>query len=380
MKRICAVTERRADYSKLKPVLHKIEQDPEFELSLIVAGHHLLPEMGNTVSLVEEDGFNIIGRVPMFTNSKDDSGAEMAKALGRAMVGITETLEKVKTDCVLVGFDLGAHLAAAISAAHMNTLIAHLEGGEITGSIDESIRHAISRFAHIHFTETDASAKRLIKMGENPHYVFNVGCPSLDAILSLDFIPPQEMAARFNLDLSLPIILLVQHPVTTEANNSTDQILKTLAAVEKTGLQTVLIYPNIDAGGRRIIRAIEKTKTQSYENLPLEVYISLMNIASVIVGNSSSGIIEAPSFKMPAVNIGTRQQGRERTGNVIDVGYDTEEIYQAITKAVYDKDFRKGLEGCINPYGDGKASPRILEVLRGLDFHKPGLLQKRLAY
>lgn len=380
MIRICAITERRADYSKLRPVLRKLVETPGFELSLIVAGHHLLPEMGNTVELIEQEGFAIAARVPMFSYRGEDNGAEMAKAMGKALIGMTEALEKQKIDLLLVGFDLGAHLAGAMAAAHMNIPVAHLEGGLVTGSIDEPIRHSISRFAHIHFAETEASAQRLVRMGENPRYVFNVGCPSLDTILSADFPPPHETGKKFNLDLSKRFILVMQHPVTTEAEDATEQILRTLSAVKRTGMQAILIYPNIDAGGKRIIQAIENTPIQSYKNLPFELYIGLLNVTGVIVGNSSSGIVEAPSFKLPAVNIGTRQQGREKTSNVIDVGYDEEEIYQAIQKAMYDKKFREGLEECRNPYGDGKASQRIIDILSSIDLKDPRLIQKRLMY
>lgn len=380
MRRICAITERRADYSKLKPVLQNIEEDPELELHLIVTGHHLLPRLGHTVEIVESDGFNIVGRVPMFSEGVKDSGSEMARALGRVVIGITEALERVAPDIMLVGFDLGAHLAAAIVAAHMNITVAHIEAGELSGSIDEALRHATSRFAHLHFASNEVSAQRLVRMGENPKYVFNVGCPSLDALLTMGFMPPEELARKFGLDLSQPFILVLQHPVTTEADEATEQIMLTLEAVKKTGMQAILVYPNIDAGGRRIIRVIERTKIQNYRSLPFEVYASLMRHASVLVGNSSSGIVEAPYLKLPAINIGTRQQGRIQAENVINTGYDTEEIYAAVMTAIYDEEFRKRLDGCKNPYGDGRASSRIVKILKSVDLHDPVLIQKRLAY
>ena len=380
MRRICAITERRADYSKLKPVLQKLEEEPEFELQVIITGQHLLPELGHTVELVESDGFTIAARVPVFSKNKNDSGADMVRALGQAMIGLTDALERIAPDIMLVGFDLGAHLAAAIAAAHMNIPVAHIEGGELTGSIDESLRHATTRFAHLHFASNEASTQRLIRMGENPKYVFNVGCPSLDALLNMDFIPPEKLAQEFDLNLSQPLILVLHHPVTTEADKATEQIMLTLEAVKKTGMQAIFIYPNIDAGGWRIIKVIEKTKIQNYKNLPFEVYASLMKLASVLVGNSSSGIMEAPSLKLPAVNIGTRQQGRMQAENVINTGYHSEEIYDAIMKAINDKQFRKSLDGCKNPYGDGRASARIVEVLKSIDLRDPALIQKRLAY
>lgn len=380
MKRICAITERRADYNKLRPVLQKIQLEPEFELSVIVAGQHLLPELGNSVELIEKDGFPIVARIPMFSQDNKDNGADMVRAMGRVMIALTDILEKVKPDIMLVGFDLGAHLAAAIAAAHMNILVAHVEGGERTGSIDESLRHATTRFAHLHFASNEEGAQRLIRMGENPKYVYNVGCPSLDTLLNMETIPPEKLAKEFNLDLSEPFILVLQHPVTTEADEATQQILQTLEAVKKTGMQAMLIYPNIDAGGRRIIREIEKTKIQAHRNLPFEVYTSLMKVASVLVGNSSSGIVEAPSLKLPVVNIGTRQQGRLQAENVINTGYDAAEIYNAIIKAVHDREFLKKVKSCKNPYGDGKASARIVEVLKSIDIDDRTIIQKKLAY
>lgn len=380
MRQICAITERRADYSKLKPVLQQISEDPELGLQLIVTGHHLLPKVGHTVELVETDGFNIIAKIPMFSGEEMDTGAEMARAMGRVMMGITDVLEKAAPDIMLVGFDLGAHLAGAIAAAHMNIPVAHIEGGERTGSIDESLRHATTSFAHLHFVSNEDSAKRLIRMGENPRYVFDFGCPSLDSLLNMEFISPEELARQFDIDISSPLILVLHHPVTSEAEEATEQVRLTLEAVKKTGEQTIFIYPNIDAGGRRIIDVIEGTKVQAYKNLPFEVYTSLMNLAAVLVGNSSSGIIEASSLKLPAINIGSRQQGRMQAGNVINTGYNAEEIYDAIMKAIYDKEFREKVKDCKNPYGDGKASARIVDTLKTINLLDPALTQKRLAY
>jgi len=380
MRRICTITERRADYSKLKPVLQKIQSEPEFDLHLIVTGQHLLPELGYSVELIEKDGFPVVARIPMFSKQSRDNGADMVKALGSIMIEIVGILERIKPDIMLVGFDLGAHLAASIVAAHMNIPVAHIEGGELTGSIDESLRHATTRFANLHFASNDEAAQRLIKMGENPKYVYSVGCPSLDTLLSMSFVSPEELSRKFNLNLSQPFILALQHPVTTEANEATQQILYTFKAIKETGIQAMLIYPNVDAGGWRIIREIEQTKIQAHSNLPFEIYASLMKIASVLVGNSSSGIVEAPSLKLPTINIGTRQQGRMQAENVINTGYDPDEIYDAIMKAIYDDNFKKILESCKNPYGDGNASSRIMEILKNIDLRDHALIQKMLTY
>lgn len=380
MRKIFTLTERRADYGRIKAVLQEIQQSRELELALIVTGAHLLPEQGNTIEVVKKDGFPIDAIVPVFSGEEKDTGADMVRALGRAIIGMTNALEKIKPDILLVGFDLGAHLAAAIAGAHMNLPIAHLEGGEVTGSIDESIRHAITRFAHIHLPTSELGKQRLIAMGENPKYIFCVGDPALDIILNMEFIPAEKLAGEFKLDLSRPVILVVQHPVTTEADEASGQVLKTLSAVKRAGEQAIFICPNVDAGGRRMREAFENARIQLYENMPFETFTSLMKISSVMVGNSSSAIREAPIFHLPAVNIGTRQNGRERAGNVIDVGYDEEEIYQAIRKAIHDQSFRQKLQNLHNPYGDGKASQKIVEVLKSIDLTDRSLIQKRLAY
>lgn len=382
-RKICAITERRADYSRLKPVLKAIQQSEKLELSVIVTGTHLLDEMGRTADLVRSDGFPVDAEVDMFTKFDQDNGASMSKALGRAIIGITDALEKIRPDVVLVGFDLGAHLAAAIAAAHMNIPVAHIQGGEVTGTIDESLRHAITKFAHMHFAATQDAADRIVKMGENPKYVFNVGCPVIDMIVSTKLKSKEELAEELKLDTSKPMLLIMQHPVTTEVDSAQEQIMKTLAAIRKVNkdrqFEVALIYSNIDAGGRTIIEEEKRSGIIRYKNLPIETFLGLLKITKVLIGNSSCGIREAPSFKVPAVNIGTRQQGRERAGNVIDVGYDTAEIVAGIRKALYDTEFRKRLENCKNPYGDGRAAGRIVKILEELEFPK-GFVQKRIAY
>jgi len=377
IRKICVITERRADYSRLKPVLQKIKQDPRLELFIIASGAHLLSETGRTIDLIKQDGFSIDANIQMFSKDKNDTGVEMSRALGRALIGIANALEKIKPDILLVGFDLGAHLAGAIAGAHMNIPVAHIQGGEVTGTIDESIRHAITKFAHIHFPSTAESAERIIKMGENPKYVFNVGCPAIDTILNTKFIPAHKLAEKFNINLSKPLILLIQHPVTTEVNEAENQIVKTLSAIKKINEQVILIHPNIDAGGRRILKIIKKTKIKRYKNLPFETFSSLMNISNLIVGNSSSGIREALLFKLPAINIGTRQQGREHANNVINVDYNEKEIYSAIKKALYDNKFKEKLKDYKSPYGDGRASERIVDILAKIKI-KPEILQKKI--
>jgi UDP-hydrolysing UDP-N-acetyl-D-glucosamine 2-epimerase len=220
-------------------------------------------------------------------------------------------------------------------------------------------------------------------MGEDPSNVFVVGAPGLDSILNENLIEPTELSEKYNLDLSKPILLLVQHPVTMEVEDASDQIRETLEAIVELKNQTILIYPNADAGGRKMIEVIKEYEQylfiKTFKSIPYKEYISLMKIASVMVGNSSSGIIEAPSFGLPVVNIGSRQEGRQRAENVVDVDYDKEQIKAAIKKALYDEDFKEKVKKCKNPYGDGKASIRIADILSTIKIDKK-LLQKRLTY
>lgn len=382
-RKICVITERRADYSRLKPILTLMKKSDKLEISIIVSGTHLLKRMGHTVDLIGHDGFQVDAEVPMFTEFDEDNGASMSIALGRALIGITKALQKIKPDMVLVGFDLGAHLATAIASAHMNIPIAHIQGGEVTGTIDESLRHAITKFSHIHFASTKKSKERIIKMGEDKRFVFNVGCPVVDMILKTKLKNRNQLKKELKIDGSKPIILVIQHPVISEVEMVKTQILTTLAALKEVNkdntFEIIMIYSNIDAGGRQIIEEKEKSGIKLFKNLPVETFLSLLKETAVLVGNSSCGIREAPSFKVPVVNIGTRQQGRERACNVIDVGYNKEEIIKAIEKAFYNKTFKKKLQKCKNPYGDGMAAKRIVKILETIELPKE-CIQKRMTY
>jgi len=314
---------------------------------------------------------------------KKDTGAAMAKSIGKCVHKMAGTLERRRPDILLLLGDRAEMLAGATAASYMGIAIAHLHGGEVSGGVDEPVRHAISKLAHVHFPATENSAKRLIKMGEDPLRIFIVGAPSLDTILNEKLPKQSKLAKKYGLDLSKPILLVLQHSIVTEADDAAAQIKETLNAIVGLKQQTILIYPNADAGGRRMIRVIKKYEKypflKSFRSIPYTDYLGLMRMASVLIGNSSSGIIEAPSFHLPVVNIGTRQKGRERSTNVIDVGYDRREIVKAVKKALHDGKFRAKVNKCKNPYGDGNASQRIVKVLSKIEI-TPKLLQKRITY
>jgi len=376
-RKIAVVTGTRAEYGILKPILKKIDSNSKLDLYLIVVGMHLSEEFGYTIKEIEKDGFRIYAKLD--TLNKEDTGAGMARYIGNTIIEISKVLENLKPDILLLLGDRGEMLAGAIAATCMNILIAHVHGGEVSGSIDEGFRHAISKLAHIHFVATNESKQKLISLGEDSSRIFVVGAPGLDDIYE-NLLSPQEIEKKYSIDLSKPLILLVQHPVVNEVDEASNQIRETLEAIVDLKYQTVVIYPNADAGGRQMIKIIEEYKKRysfikTYKSLPRRDYLSLMSVATVMVGNSSSGIIEAPSFGLPVVNIGTRQKGRLRAGNVIDVSYNREEIKNAILKAIQDRKFKEKVRNIKNPWGDGKASERIVNILSSIKICKD-LLQK----
>lgn len=383
MRKVAVVTGTRAEYGILYPVLKAIEARPELQLSLLVTGMHLSHEFGNTIREIEGDGFKIDARVDMLLSS-DTLGA-MAKSVGIGIIGMAQTWEQLKPDIILVYGDRLEPLAATIAGAYMNIPVAHAQGGDaaIGSDIDDSNRHAITKFAHIHFPATKKSAERIIKMGEDEWRIHTVGSPALDVILNETLLPAEVLSAKLGLDLSQPLLLLVQHSATTQVDEASKQMRETLESIVEMGYPTILIYPNSNAGGRRLIEVIKEYEKypfiKTFKSLPRQDYLSLMNVASLMVGNSSSGIIEAPSFGLPVVNIGIRQAGRERGKNVIDVGHNKQEIIAAIEEALTNETFLREVKKRESPYGDGKASQRITEILSKIEI-TPQLLQKKMTY
>lgn len=373
------VTERRADYSKLRPVINEIKKSKKFDYYLVVTGSHLLKKYGYTINEIKKDGFQIYKKFKMFEENDDDSAVTMTLAFGKATINLTKIIKSLKPDLIFSGFDIGANFAAAIIGAHMNIHVVHLEGGEVTGTIDESIRHAISKFAHVHFTSNKQATKRLIKMGESSKNIFTVGNPSLDVIKSTKFISKKKLESEFNIDLEKPLLLVVQHTVTTEIEKIDKYFLETINAIIETNLQFIVILGNIDAGSQKIKKIVKNLNISNYENLPFIKYISLLNHSSVIIGNSSSGITEAPFLHIPSINIGTRQEGRDQTKSIINVKYDKHKIKMAINKVLTDKKFLNSIKKQKNQYGDGTASKKIIQILEKLNFEKIPI-QKKLAY
>jgi UDP-N-acetylglucosamine 2-epimerase (non-hydrolysing)/GDP/UDP-N,N'-diacetylbacillosamine 2-epimerase (hydrolysing) len=375
VRKIFVVIERRADYSRFRPILLKLKEDPFFKLHLVVTGICLLKNHGNDINYIKEDGFEIAAEIPMFKNNSKDSGAEMVRSMSRFMLKVVDELEKFKPHLVLSGFDIGANFAVTVAAAHMNIPVVHIQGGEITGSIDESLRHAMSKFAHVHFPATEMSKERLIRMGENPKSIYVVGCPSIDTLISTPIIPREDLEKEFKVDFSKPVALVIQHPVTTTNKESFKQIEETIEAVKDLKIQTIVLLPNNDAGYSDIIKSLKSSKLKYFPSLSPIKYSNLLRNIWVLVGNSSSGIHEALTFNIPVVNIGMRQQGRERAKNVIDVPHDRRAISKAIQKALYDQKFKNLIKKMVNPYGNGKSSEKIVKLLKEISLE--GVIQKK---
>lgn len=377
-RKILYITGTRADYGLMRSILFEMEKNPDIELELVVTGMHLMEEFGMTINNIENDGFKFHKINAKF---EEDSKLSMVKFIGEFIKSLSELIIEINPNIILLLGDRGEMLGGAIVGAYLSIPTAHLHGGEITSTVDEYARHAITKLVNIHLPATQKSAERIIKMGETPDNVFVVGAPGLDHILGEKLVEPAKISAKYNLNLNEPIILLVQHPVTLESKKAILQARETLDAIVELETQTIVIYPNADAGGRKIIELIKEYENypfiNTYKSIPSINYLSLMNISTVIVGNSSSGIIEAPSFKLPAVNIGSRQDGRERASNVIDVGYNKEEIKNAINKAIHDEKFKDTLNKSINPYGDGKTGKRVTDILSKIKLDNK-LMNKKL--
>lgn len=368
--KVFILIERRADYSRYKPILNRMKEDNFFEIYLVVTGICLLELHGNDVNYIEEDGFFINAKIPMFIHGNPDNGAEMVRAMSRVLNDVTFELEKANPDVVLSGFDIGGNFAVTIAAAHMNIPVAHIQGGEVTGSIDESIRHAMSKFAHVHFPATNDAKQRLIRLGENPDDIYVTGCPSIDILVNTPHIPREELEEEFGIIFSKPFLLMIQHPVTTEAKSSFDQIKETIQAIKNKGVQALVLLPNNDAGHAKIIEEIKNSGLKWLPSLPTIKFVNLYRNAWALIGNSSSGIHETPTLKIPAINIGNRQMGRERASNVIDVSNDVAQIEGAIDKALFDVKFRKEVTKINNPYGEGNSGEVIVNLLKTIDLKK----------
>lgn len=379
MRTIGVVTVSRSDYGLYVPILRRISADPDLELRLLVSGMHLAPEFGATYRVIEEDGFAIDERVHMLLSS--DAPEAIATAMGVGTIGFAQVLGGSRPDILLVLGDRFEMHAAVVAALPFALPVAHIHGGESSeGVIDEPIRHSITKMSHLHFVSTGLYRERIVQMGEEPWRVMVSGAPGLDAIRELEQMPLKELEERIGISLGEPTLLVTHHPVTLQHDQSEAQLHALLSALRDSGYQVVFTAPNADTGGRAAFQAIDdfvaqEPRARFVTNLGSRAYFTLMASVEAMVGNSSSGIIEAASFALPVVNIGSRQQGRLRGPNVIDVGGAREEIHDGIRRAV-SPEFRAGLKGLKNPYGDGHAAERIVTRLKEVELDQRLLMKK----
>lgn len=362
-KKILYITGTRADFGRATPILRAIRTEKNFKLFIFATGSHLSSHFGQTVEEIKKE-FAIAGKLKTGVE-EEDTPKKMVQVLGQEILGMAGFMDNLKPDLILVLGDRNEMLAGAVIGSHLNILVGHIGGGQVTGSIDDKIRDAITIFSDIHFVATKKNAERVIKLGACPKNVYVVGAPDLEAIAKKDFTPGEEIYKKFKLNPDKPVILLSQHPVTTEYNKESYQMKMVLEAIKDIPAQIIATYPNEDAGGKTMTNVLKQfvlvhPQISLYKHIVYKDYLGLMAVADLMVGNSSAGIIEAPSFNLAVANIGTRQEGRERAKNVIDVDYNKLEIKKAIEKSLSVKKIRK----IKNPYGDGKTAQRIMTILK----------------
>ena len=383
-RRIAVITGTRAEYGILKPLIKKISDSSDFELQLFVTGLHLLEKYGYTINEIKNDGFDVSASIPMYDGLENDI-TYYGCALARSIEGFTLEFSALRPEIVVLLGDRLESFAATIAGSTLGIPIAHIHGGDKTdsGHIDESIRHSISRFANIHLVATKEHAERLCKMGEEEWRIFKVGALGLDTITNEKPVSIEELSLKLGTDLKKINIVLLFHPVLLERESSGKQMHEILEAVAELKINTIAIYPNNDAGNDEIIKELivyEGIPTVTvFKNIEHSDYISLLRYSDALIGNSSSGIIEAPSFGLPVINIGSRNVGRDHAENVIFVEPEKGSVIEAIKIALYDENFKETSRICKNPYGDGKTSDMTMEILLEIEINKR-LLQKKITY
>jgi UDP-hydrolysing UDP-N-acetyl-D-glucosamine 2-epimerase len=377
LRKVCVVVLSRANYGRIKSALQAIKDHPDLELQLVVGASALLEKYGSAVDVMRKDGFEPDARVHIIIEGENPT--TMAKSTGLGLLELPTIFENLQPDVVLTVADRFETIATAIAATYMNIPLAHVQGGEITGSIDDSVRHAVTKLAHLHFPATKLSGERIVRMGEDPSRVFVTGDPAMDILAGISLDIDNDLFKKYGgvgptLDLKKPYLLVVQHPVTNEYEDALSQINQTLQAVYELGMPAIWLWPNVDAGSDRISKGIRVFREKHspgfmhfFKNFSVEDYARVMYNSACVVGNTSSSLREGAFLGAPTVNVGSRQRGRERGPNVIDVGYDKDAIKAAVLKQIdhgrYPQDFL---------YGDGKAGRKIADRLATcvLDVHK----------
>ena len=368
----------------MSSVFRAISNHPDLDLELLVTGAHLSESYGYTLQEIEADGFTIADQVYSLING--DQNAARVKGLAIQLQGMIQTVMRVRPDILLVLGDREEAMSTALVGAYLNIPVAHVCGGDrVVGNVDDQVRHAVTKLAHLHFPSNRESYDRILKLGEQPFRVHETGNPGLDRLLSVPELSCAELSESLGFELSEdePYLLVIQHVISTEVDQAYFQMQQTLEAIKELGLRTVLSYPNSDAGSQEIIRALREYESlpnlYMAKNIPRLQFVNLMRKAACLLGNSSAGILEAPLLKLPVINIGNRQKGRLHAENVQFVPHDVDSIAQATRRALYDPAYREQVRACSNPYGDGHASERITQILATVSLDD-ALLIKDITY
>ena len=379
MRKIFALTGSRGEWGYIRPILKIIKDHPELEYVICATNMHLLSDFGLSIQEMELDGFKVEEKVYMTYAGYNN--VTMAKSLGSLMMELPTILERVKPDIILLAGDRGEQIVGAMVGLHMGIPVAHIQAGELSGNVDGIVRHSITKLAHIHFAANEEFAQRVEKMGEQKERIHMTGAPLVDELVTGFVSSEESMAFKYRLTPGEPIILAVQHPVTEEESDAGNQVEETLKALQEINYKTIIIYPNSDAGSDLIRLELSNLKSsnfRTFRNLPRSDYLGFMKMAKCMVGNSSSGIMEAPTFGTPAVNIGRRQIGRPQSDNVINVEYEKKSIVEGIAKAL-TPEFQLIAKNCLNCYGEGNSSGKIVDILNKIEINE-SLLNKKMAY
>lgn len=379
-RKIFVLTGKRGGFGAMKPMLRLLRDDPDIELQLVVTDQHVSAKFGNTIAEVQQE-FEIAAAVDM--EQQGDLPVDRARALGVCLTRMSDVLAELRPDiCILYG-DRGEVLATAMATTSLGIPVAHLQGGDISGSVDEQVRHAVTKLSHLHFPSTQESGERILGMGEEPWRVHVVGDNHIDLIVAGQYASREEVSSLLDLDPAKPIVVVLQHSETTAPDAAYQQMVETLIPVRELGYQTVVVHPCSDVGYGGIIQAIEELAVgpqfRVRVNLDAPIFWGLLAMASVFVGNSSAGIIETPTFRLPTINVGRRQEGRLHAENVIHAPHERETIRATLQTALHNVEFREQVQNCSQPYGDGHAGERIVTVLKEAVLDKQ-LMIKRMTY
>jgi GDP/UDP-N,N'-diacetylbacillosamine 2-epimerase (hydrolysing) len=380
-RKILGVTGIRSDYDIMSSVFQAVNEHPDLDLRLIVTGAHLSDAYGKTISEIRADGFSIVDEVESLLNA--DSDASRVKSLAIQLQGLVQAFQRERPHFLLVLGDREEAMTTALAGAYMNIPVAHVGGGDrVIGNVDDQVRHAVTKLAHVHFVSNEESYQRVLQLGEQPFRVFNVGNPGLDRFLSVPKLTAADVSRRLGFEIGddEKLILVIQHVISTEIDQAYSQMKTTLEAVRQLGIKTILSYPNSDAGSQQMIKAIQEYEGRlpflyTAKSIPRLEFVNIMRRADCMLGNSSAGILEAPLLKLPVVNIGNRQIGRLHAENVQFVKHVVSEICAAVKRSLFDVDYRKVVSTCKNPYGNGQASKKISDKLASIDIDEKLLIK-----